>query len=269
MLVIQPMAELIKVKNFTRIKRHFNEIGTLIRVATCYLKTSDVLCVVEAFLYQLEKTYHKICEDLGLRFAYDCIGVLFYKVIRNWNNNQLSEAFLLIEKLSRLKERVEKVMTLAPGFPKLRHYERDVRQFIQEVFLQKAVSEDQHALWLTQILQMHSSNNARLFYLLYGPLEEVNSKGSTTGMVDWGVMCCCSSYHTGCAYSNFQDLVNVLKLVFKSRLFLWGVKEQIEFIDAITSKPSVLDCTVDKIHRTYLKIKISTFEEFFLAFNTI
>ena len=49
--------------------------------------------VVEAFLYQLETTYHQLCEKLTLKFAYSCIGLMLYEFIKGWNYRALSQVF--------------------------------------------------------------------------------------------------------------------------------------------------------------------------------
>lgn len=229
-LLIRPINRWIVTKDCEAIRAHFTEIGLFLRSITTLDNVTKKLEVVEAFLYQLETTYHQLCEKLTLKFAYSCIGLMLYEFIKGWNYRALSQVFRLIEKLSRLKERVEKVVT--EEWNKAPHYERDVRQFIREVFLNKCGTN--LAFWLNQILTTYSSSQARLLYILYGPVYSAAS-GARAGMLDWSLMTCCSSYHTGCHLSQFSELASILHLLSNQTKFRWS--GCVEVFETLTCTP--------------------------------
>ena len=235
-LVIRPIINWIKTKSFAKIKTRFVEIGMLLRATTALSDTTQKLNTIEIFLYELEETYHKICEDVSLRFAYDCIGLFLYKFIGKWDDEALIRTFELINRLSRLKERVDKVL-MNPKHGTFKNFERDVRQFIQEVFLKKAVSPDQRSLWLSLVMDLYPDHQARLLYLLYGPLHTTN--GKCTGMIDWDMLTHC--YGHTCPYSNLQELADIVSLIFSSKRFRWTDHSMIEFFNKLSSKSNKLE----------------------------
>lgn len=233
-LLIRPINNWITEKRHAQIKNRFIEIGMLLRTTSVFLNIKEKLNVIEVFLYELEDTYHRICEKLSLRFAYDCIGLMIYKFILDWDDNSLQCTFVLINRLSRLKERIDKVISNCKQGT-LRHYERDVRQFVQEVFLKKAVSPDQRSLWLSFLMDMYPTQHARLLYLLYGPLQTVD--GECTGMIDWDMLIQCATYgHISCSYSNFKELADSINLIASSNRFRWSDITMIRFFTELTSK---------------------------------
>ena len=242
-LVIRPINEWIVTKSCAKIKIRFIEIGMLLRTASSYLNTSEKLKVIESFFYELgetepdyQGTYHRICEDISLKFAYDCIGLLINRFIINWDDKALKRTFELINRLSRLKERMDKVLLLNEPGSKEAH-ERDVRQFIQEVFLKKAISPDQRSLWLSLLFEMYPTQHARLLYLLYGPLQ--TSGGKYNGMIDWTILTQCGNYgHIPCPYSYFKELADIMVLIQSSRLFYWNEHTMTRFFNELTSKSS-------------------------------
>lgn len=239
-LVIRPINSWVVTKSCSKIRIRFIEIGMLLRTACSYLSTTEKLKVIETFFYELgetepdyQGTYHKICEEISLKFAYDCIGLLINRFIINWNNDALKLMFDLINRLSRLKERMDKVLLLNEPGSKEAH-ERDVRQFVQEVFLKKAVSPDQQGLWLSFLLDLYPRHHAKLLYLLYGPLQTTN--GKYNGMIDWNILTQCGNYgHVPCPYSNFKDLADILNLIHGSRLFNWTDTTMIRLFNELTS----------------------------------
>ena len=227
-LVIRPISVWIDAGDKPKIKQRFIEIGMLLRTTSAFLTTTEKLKVIEVFLYELEDTYHKICERLSLKFAYDCVGEFLYKYIVGWPEAWLVETFHLINRLSRLSDRLDKVMLSKVG--EHRHYERDVRQFIQEVFLAKAVSPDQRALWLSLIMAIYPAQHARLLYLLYGPVQV-----GTEGMVAWKMLTQCANYgHITCPYSNFKEIADIIGLISSSNRFRWNNKTIIKFFGELT-----------------------------------
>ena len=240
-LVIRPINGWIATKSCAKIKIRFIEIGMLLRASCSYLNTTEKLKVIETFFYELgetepdyQGTYHRICEDISLKFAYDCIGLLINKFIINWDDEALKRTFELINRLSRLKERMDKVLLLNEPGSKEAH-ERDVRQFVQEVFLKKAISPHQRSLWLSLLLDMYPTQHARLIYLLYGPLQTVD--GKYNGMVDWTVLTQCGNYgHIPCPYSYFKDLSDIMMLIQSSRMFNWSNDTMLRLFNELTSK---------------------------------
>ena len=229
-LVIRPINNWIATKSFAKIKVRFVEIGVLLRATTALSNTTQKLNIIEVFLYELEDTYHKICEEVSLRYAYDCIGLFLYKFISNWDDAALARTFELINRLSRLKERIDKVLVV-PKHGTFKNFERDVRQFVQEVFLKKALTPDQRSLWLSLVMEMYPDQQPRLLYLLYGPLHSAN--GKCTGMIDWDMLTHC--YGHTCPYSNLQELADIVALVFSSNRFRWTDHIKIEFFNKLTS----------------------------------
>lgn len=230
-LLIRPINGWIVRKDCEAIRGHFTEIGLFLRSITTLDTITKKLECVEAFLYQLETTYHQLCEKLTLKFAYSCIGLMLYEFIKGWNYRSLSQVFKLIEKLSRLKERVEKVVIEKPDI--LPHYERDVRQFIREVFLNKCDNKTHLAFWLNQVLTTYSTSQARLLYILYGPVYGTSSPRN--GMLNWNLMTCCSSYHTGCHLSQFTELAGILHLLSTQTRFRWN--GCVEMFETLTCTP--------------------------------
>ena len=214
----------------------------LLRAATSYLSTVEKLKVIETFFYELgetepdyQGTYHRICEDINLKFAYDCIGVLINKFIINWDDDALRRTFDLINRLSRLKERMDKVLLFNEAGSKEAH-ERDVRQFVLEVFLKKAISPDQRSLWMSLLLEMYPTQQARLLYLLYGPLQTIDH-GKYNGMIDWTILTQCGNYgHVPCPYSYFKELADIMAMIQASRFFDWNDGTMIRFFNELTSK---------------------------------
>ncbi|KAL5254446.1 hypothetical protein ACHWQZ_G014029 [Mnemiopsis leidyi] len=241
-LVIRPINDWIVTKSCAKIKIRFIEIGMLLRASSSYLNITDKLKVIESFFYELgetepdyQGTYHRICEDISLKFAYDCIGLLINRFIINWDDKALKRTFELINRLSRLKERMDKVLLLNEPGSKEAH-ERDVRQFIQEVFLKKAISPDQRSLWLSLLFEMYPTQHARLLYLLYGPLQ--TSGGKYNGMIDWTILTQCGNYgHIPCPYSYFKELADIMVLIQSSRLFYWNENTMTRFFNELTNTP--------------------------------
>lgn len=255
-LVIRPINDWIVTKSCAKIKIRFIEIGMLLRASSSYLNITDKLKVIESFFYELgetepdyQGTYHRICEDISLKFAYDCIGLLINRFIINWDDKALKRTFELINRLSRLKERMDKVLLLNEPGSKEAH-ERDVRQFIQEVFLKKAISPDQRSLWLSLLFEMYPTQHARLLYLLYGPLQ--TSGGKYNGMIDWTILTQCGNYgHIPCPYSYFKELADIMVLIQSSRLFYWNENTMTRFFNELTSKYP--QCSSITVERTFLK----------------
>ena len=241
-LVIRPINGWIATKDCPKIRTRFIEIGMLLRAATSYLSTVEKLKVIETFFYELgetepdyQGTYHRICEDINLKFAYDCIGVLINKFIINWDDDALRRTFDLINRLSRLKERMDKVLLFNEAGSKEAH-ERDVRQFVLEVFLKKAISPDQRSLWMSLLLEMYPTQQARLLYLLYGPLQTIDH-GKYNGMIDWTILTQCGNYgHVPCPYSYFKELADIMAMIQASRFFDWNDGTMIRFFNELTSK---------------------------------
>jgi hypothetical protein len=239
--VIRPLNDWIGTKSCSKIKVRFIEIGMLLRASSSYLNTTEKLKVIETFFYELGETepdyqgvYHRICEDISLKFAYDCIGLLINRFIINWDNEALKRMFELINRLSRLKERMDKVLLMNEPGSKEAH-ERDVRQFIQEVFLKKAVTPDQRSLWLSLLLEMYPTQQARLLYLLYGPMQNIDGKYS--GMIDWTILTQCGNYgHVPCPYRYFKELADIMNLIRFSKMFDWDNEFIAKLFNELTSE---------------------------------
>ncbi|XP_063682405.1 F-box only protein 47-like [Bolinopsis microptera] len=234
-LIIQPICKYI-VKNWCpRISVYFAHIGSFLRMASSYLNTKDKLRVLETFIFTLEESFIEISQKLSLEFAYDCIGLLIQRFVIKWDDDGLREVFTVISRLSKLHERLNRVLSVDnPGI--LRKFEQDIRLFVRLVFIEKVSSSDQHCLWLSLLMELFPTQRARLLFLLYGPTEEVEDEGSA--IVDWYLLAQCTDYgHFICPYEILKDLADVFTLVSNSERFKWSETAIIRFFNEITCTP--------------------------------
>ena len=237
-LIIQPISKLIKRNCHSEISVHFGCIGSLLRSTTTFLDTKDKLIALESFIFELEESYIEISQKLSVQFAYDCIGLLINRFIKEWDDDALRAVFLVISRLSHLEERLNRVILVdKPGI--LRKFEKDIRIFLRLVFIEKVVSPDQHSLWLSLLMRMFPTQQARLLYLIYGPTEEVESRNSDE--VDWYLLTQCTDYgNLLCPYEALKDLANVFLIVSNSTRFQWSETTTIRFFHEITCNSNFL-----------------------------
>ena len=231
-LIIQPICKYI-VKNWCpRISVYFAHIGSFLRMISSYLNTEDKLRVLETFIFTLEESFIEISQKLSLQFAYDCIGLLIQRFVIKWDDDALREVFTVISRLSKLHERLNRVLSVDnPGI--LRKFEQDIRLFVRLVFIEKVASSDQHCLWLSLLMELFPTQRARLLFLLYGPTEEVEDEGSA--IVDWYLLAQCTDYgHFICPYEILKELADVFTLVSNSERFKWSETAIIRFFNEIT-----------------------------------
>lgn len=144
----------------------------MIKRATFLFTTKTRLSHVVKVLGHLKDSHKKICLELGGDLAFSCYGVFFHSFIAGWEDYEKIRAFEIIKDVSLLNDRIHQVMSGAYGnAPK---YERYIRVVCREIFLNRSCDADK-AFWLAQILKRFPlCMQARLVFLIYGPVDEEN-----------------------------------------------------------------------------------------------
>lgn len=84
---------------------------------------------------------------------------------------------------SCLDDRIRQVLRSSPGSQPW--YERYIRVFCREIFLDKSSDLTEKGFWLCKILKPWPLVfQARLLYILYGPVNDENGKYTTDLLVD-------------------------------------------------------------------------------------
>eukprot|EP00795_Rhopilema_esculentum_P011340 gene11340-21531_t len=173
---------------------HYKSLGILVKRSSCLFSTKERLRKVGQVLDMARKWKHnhieeylgdqklrdahiRICNDLGSDLAYSCYGQFLHAFVAGWELEEKSKAFIAIKGASLLEERIEKVLKSEPG--KYPGYERYIRVFCREIFLDKSDSSEV-AFWLAQLLKpLPMCFQSNLLFILYGPTD------SETDEIQW------------------------------------------------------------------------------------
>jgi len=202
---------------------HYRQLGIMLKRSTCLFSTRERLAQVGKILDQLRDSHVKICSELGSDLAYSCYGIFLHAFIAGWEDEEKIKAFHAIKGASLLEERISHVLKSKPGT--LPGYERYVRVFCREIFLNKASSTDK-SFWMAQILKpFPMCFQARLMYMLYGPTD------SLTDDVTWSVFTVSTDQIT-------QDLFQLAKgmqMLQDDYRGLWSADDLISLFHEITT----------------------------------
>ncbi|KAJ7390996.1 F-box only protein 47 [Desmophyllum pertusum] len=115
---------------------HFRDLGVLLKRSTCLFSTKERLKEVGIILDKLKDTHSKICTTLGSDIAYSCYGKFLHSFVAGWEDDEKFKAYLAIKGASCLDDRIQQVLRSTPGSQPW--YERYIRVFCREIFLDKA-----------------------------------------------------------------------------------------------------------------------------------
>ncbi|XP_031572953.1 F-box only protein 47-like [Actinia tenebrosa] len=177
-------------------------------------------------LRMLKDTHSLLCSQFGSEFAYSCYGSFLRAFIAGWENDEKLRAYNAIKGASCLDERIEKVLNSSPGtYP---WFEKYIRVFCREIFLNKALDDQDRGFWLSTILKPWPLVfQARLLYILYGPFYR------DTGLINWVVMSTCPTFY-GVDDIEIRDLAEALTLLHKECEKTWNDDDIISVIEELS-----------------------------------
>ncbi|KAK3700884.1 hypothetical protein QZH41_012700, partial [Actinostola sp. cb2023] len=178
----------------------------------------------------LKDTHSLLCTQFSSDFAYSCYGSFLRSFMAGWEDDEKLRAYCAIKGASCLDERLEKVLNSTPGtFP---WFEKYIRIFCREVFLNKAFDEPDRGFWLSTILKPWPLVfQARLLYILYGPYYR------DTGLINWSVMSTCPTFY-GVEDVEVRELADSVVLLYTECKKHWnedGIISIIEELSAIAN----------------------------------
>ncbi|XP_078349063.1 F-box only protein 47-like [Oculina patagonica] len=210
---------------------HFKDLGILLKRATCLYSTKERLKEVGIVLDKLKDTHSKICNTLGSDVAYSCYGKFLHSFVAGWEDDEKFKAYLAIKGASCLDDRISQVLRSTPGSQPW--YEKYIRVFCREIFLDKASDLVEKGFWLCKILKPWPLVfQARLLYILYGPVNDDN------GTVDWSTVESCPTYF-GVEDAELRELADALKIL---HVYCdtkdWNEDDFISVFEELTSIPT-------------------------------
>ncbi|XP_012559645.1 F-box only protein 47 isoform X1 [Hydra vulgaris] len=203
-------------------QKHYSQLGIMLKRSTCLFSTRERLSQVGKILDQLRDSHVKICTELGSDLAYSCYGIFLHAFIAGWEDDEKVKAFQAIKGASLLEERIGHVMKSKPA--SLSGYERYVRVFCKEIFLNKSTLADK-SFWLAQILKPYPIYfQARLMFILFGPTEPDGEN------ILWAQMAMTSTSIS----QDLMELSNAFQIFQSDVRGLWSSDDIISLFDEIT-----------------------------------
>ncbi|XP_074637810.1 F-box only protein 47-like [Acropora palmata] len=210
---------------------HFKQLGILLKRATCLFSTKERLKEVGIILDKLKDTHSRICSTLGSDIAYSCYGKFLHSFVAGWEDDEKFKAYLAIKGASCLDDRIRQVLRSLPGSQPW--YERYIRVFCREIFLDKSSDLNEKGFWLCKILKPWPLVfQARLLYIIYGPVNEDN------GTVDWHAVEICPTFF-GVEDAELEELATALKILhFHCDNKDWNLDDFLSVFEELTGIPT-------------------------------
>ncbi|XP_001627407.2 F-box only protein 47 [Nematostella vectensis] len=210
---------------------HFGELGILTKRVSCLLSTKERLREVGIILDKLKDTHMEICLQFGSDFAYSCYGEFLHVFVAGWEDDEKLRAYQAIKAgASCLDERMHKVLHTAPGSHPW--FERYIRVFCREIFLDKASDRQEKLFWLTSILKPWPIVcKARLLYIIYGPVF------NESGFINWDIMTTCPTFY-GVEDAVLRELSEALEILDTEHSSKWNEDDLVSVIEELTAIPS-------------------------------
>ncbi|XP_022106325.1 F-box only protein 47-like [Acanthaster planci] len=143
---------------------HFKNTGLLLKRITCLFPTRERLKIVEFFVSQLQNI-HRIftCQALS------CYGNLLSTFTRGWEERECLRAYITVSENQSMTSKILMLLSGNPGSNS--SIETKTRRFFRHVLLDQCKTMEDLSMWLHFILKPFPMvHQARLLYLLYGPL---------------------------------------------------------------------------------------------------
>ncbi|XP_038068040.1 F-box only protein 47-like [Patiria miniata] len=143
---------------------HFKNVGLLLKRTTCLFPTRERLKTVEFIVSQLQCVHRSFtCQALS------CYGNLLSTFTRGWEERECLRAYITI---SENQSMISKILIMLSGNPGSNPaVEIKTRRFFRHVLLDQCKTMEDLSMWLHFILKPFPMvHQARLLYLLYGPL---------------------------------------------------------------------------------------------------
>ncbi|XP_057290171.1 F-box only protein 47-like [Hydractinia symbiolongicarpus] len=206
-----------------RCHEHYKQLGIMLKRSTCLFSTRERLAQVGKILDKLRDSHVKICTELGSDLAYSCYGIFLHAFIAGWEDDEKVKAFQAIKGASLLEERIVHVMKAKPG--NLSGYERYVRVFCKEIFLNRSCPSD-ISFWIAQILKPYPiCFQARLLYILFGPCD------SESENISWEQMTVSSEM----AVQDLMELAKGIQVLQDDARGLWSADDLISLFEEMTT----------------------------------
>ncbi|XP_059809259.1 F-box only protein 47-like [Hypanus sabinus] len=154
---------------------HYRSLGLLFKRCTLLLPTKERLKFVQKQLLKNPCFRMGGCTMLLQCLGLACFGILLQTLIAGWDELECHRVFNFLNESANLPRKMQSVVRSRPGTT--RKLELQVRLFYRRVLLDHWEHQCDIAFWLTRILKPWPMvNQARLLYLLYGPMS-INDGG--------------------------------------------------------------------------------------------
>lgn len=208
---------------------HFHNLGIFLKRLTCLYSTRERLRIVGILLEKLKDTHLAICEHYGSDVAYRCYGNMLHALIAGWENDEKCRAYLAVKGASRVDERLDEALKRGPGSKPW--YEKYVRVFYREIFLDKADDGAELGFWLCQMLSpLPLVYQARMLYILYGP-EDSNEE-----LIYWYKMTTCPTFF-GVNDKDLEGIAKALTNLYNNNEKEWSRDNLISVMEELIILP--------------------------------
>ncbi|XP_070550254.1 F-box only protein 47-like isoform X2 [Ptychodera flava] len=225
----------VSANHQARYVQHFQHLGLLMKRSTCLFATNYRLKKIEEFLQKLDCLSNVMCGDLNSCISLTCYGKFLHTVIAGWDNVECRRAFAAVVTTSSILHKIGTCVAAQPGTD--HRQEIFVRTFLHRVLLDQCNSLEQRVFWLTCVMKpcpvepWPIVHQARLLYLLYGPLCP------QTGKILWYEMTDLGTGSTMATMTQLAELALALKTlhIYDSE---WTEDDVVSVIEEITALPA-------------------------------
>ncbi|KAM4033446.1 F-box only protein 47 isoform 3-T4 [Anomaloglossus baeobatrachus] len=204
---------------------HYRALGLLFKRCTLLLPTRERLKYIHKIVSEISCFKLCGCPSPTLCLGLLCYGAFLKILTAGWDELECHRVYIFLCDLTNLPRKVQSLVSSKPGSSyKL---ELRVRLFCRHVLLDHWTHRTDSAFWLTRLLKPWPIvNQARLLYILYGPVSTLD------GYISWLKMT------EGLADENsLKGLADAIKLLYDAESKEWTADDVISLVDELSVVP--------------------------------